>query len=270
MTIVRISPSGPPLLTGIEQTTDDVVNRSLAPGTTFTDALDGLDDSLDALELVNIYDEFIGGREVNSAVPQIGLFGDLGWTFSASGAGTLSRPNDNANYVGAYAVTAPASSQSCLSLGSDPTGVVSVLLPSSSFSLVEFVGTPDIGDSNAGAYRFGLGVAPVGANFGTNGIYFELDRAIGVNWRLVGRVSGSNNVVTSTIPFAAHTLTRLRLSRNSSTGVWTGSINGVVVGTLSAAQVSGASMLLGVQAQATGGAAASLAIDRCIAGFIAL
>lgn len=260
-TFIRSSPSGPISFASVDQSSDGVINGSIVPGATLTDTLDFIDTEISELELVTLTDDFLGGADGTATTPTEGLFGDLGWTFLSSGAGTLSRPTDQ-EYMGAYALMAPASARSGFTFA-PANAQGGITLPSAQFNFLEFLCCPNIGDAAGGAFRFGLGMTYTESTMGQNGIFIEVNRTVTDNWRLVGRINTSiNNVITSTIPFAPHTLTRVRIERNTTTGSWAGSINGTVFGALTSAQVSGTRMKAGCQVESGAGSAQSLAIDR--------
>lgn len=266
-TFIRESPSGPELEASSD-TTDAVENTSGVPGATFTDALDDLEEQISELESVQIVDDLLGGAEATTTINDPGRFGDLGMSFFATAGGTLARASDHSNYFGAYAITAAASGRACLWLN-NTAGVTGsgtgVSLPSALYTFVELLGTPDTADSPGafGQYRYGLGSVPTDVGFGSAGIYLEVNRAVSNNWRLVGRVSGVNNVSqTAVVPYTPHALARLRLERDSGSGSWSGYVNDVLVGTLTSAQVSATRMSVGAQVEATAASSQQLSLDR--------
>lgn len=261
-TFIRFSPSGPVSLESAPQDSNSVENRSTVPGATFTDALNGIDSDISELETVTAVDDFQGGPDSFVGLASEGVFGDTGWSFNSSSAlGSISRPTDQ-QYMGAYAITAPPSAISGFTYASN-NSQDGIDFPSSLFTFVEFLVCPNIGDSpSAGSFRAGLGVSADLTNFGVTGLFVEVARAVNDNWRFVTRVVSANTVIPSTIPFAPHALTRVRLSRDLLTGAWTASINGVDIGSFTSAQVSGTRVISGIQVESAAGSAQSMSIDR--------
>lgn len=266
-TLFHNPPSGPEV-SGVAQTTDEVRNTSSAPGLSFSDALDGIDTRIDTFETVLLVDEFLGGIETVSGTSSIGTLGDLGWSFFAGPAGgVVSRPTNNPNYFGALSLLANANEFAAIGLTPSSLSINNGLL-TSLFTFVEFLGTPRIGiTATAGSYRYGLGSDLLVQSLGNSSLFLEVDTGINGNWRFISRNTGVNTIISSAVPFIPDTLQRLRLERDTVTGSWTASINGVAIGTFTAAQVNGGtSMVPAVQVQAAVQAKA-LAIDRFSMGF---
>lgn len=193
----------------------------------------------------------------------------IGWwrfdtadTVAAGGIIDHSTGAHNATAGGGLAPTSGGTGRSALVLSSSATLVSSNAYHAQNFASFELLGVPDTSDTaGSGIYRYGLGSGVTAANFGSDGLFFEIDRSISNNWRVVARTGGVSTVVSTTIPYVAHTLTRLRAERGATN--WTFFIDDVLVGSIPAASVTSALVTIGIQVDAPTAAGQTASLDEC-------
>lgn len=259
MTVARQPPSGPAV--EVEDTTDSLLNGSSVEGETASDALDTLEARVTEIEDGVFEEQFQGGANANATTSDSGLFGNFKWSFFSTG-GSLSRATDNADYIGAYSVNATASNVSALVLSSSTTLVRANAYLPAQIQRARFVGIPDTGDSAGpfGAWRYGFGSGPATAAFGSDGIFFEVDRTISALWRVVARAGGVPTVVQTAVPYTAHALVELEMKRTA-TGL-AFYIDDVLVAELATAVLPTALVTIGLQVEATAASAQSGSLDE--------
>lgn len=245
---LRLSPSGPPV--ELSNTTSDLENTSDVTGATASDALDSLSSSITEFERGSYREQLLGGQNTNITLSDSGLFGEHRWSFFSTGGG-LSRPTD-ANYEGAYAVTANATFLSALVIASSATLNVGNAWSPRRFTSLTLIGIPNIGDSALaeGVFRFGFGSAVTDSNFGDDGLFFEVDRTSSNEWQVVSRVGGVETArLSSSIDFSPHTLTSLNIEQDRAAERWSFAIDDVVIGTIATSLITDALCTLGLQVE---------------------
>ena len=243
---------------------DDVLNDSLVPGTTLTDVLNTLSQGY-------LFEDFNGGLSTWTGA-QDGRIGNLAWSSNLSGGTISGGKTASATTQGNVNISiSNGGNRGAVFLGSALANTGGIFNTRANFW--QWRAQPNSsGAFTGGATRIGFARDPVSATFGTDGIWFDAEPFVQINWRVLARRgNAATQTVITTLPCGFGggldgQMTQLNALKLSN-GDWEMSINGTVVATLLAANAPINQLYPCIQCQSAGGAVGSCFADSFLIGY---